>query len=135
MAGTPTTNTPAKMPADPSSDAGDSDAKSQSQPTQVRFSSVTEEIEPSQATLSPASVQSPSATQQKLGTDDEDLRSLAMSLQRSQLQESRLRNFSYEPMSLPASRVRVQCVFSLPSLSTVVGDRKARRTVENGSAC
>ncbi|KAJ5832378.1 hypothetical protein N7474_000689 [Penicillium riverlandense] len=105
MTGPQTTNTPVKMPADPSSDAGDPDAKSRSQPTQVRFSSVTEEIEPSQATLSPASVQSPSATQQKLGTDDEDLRSLAMSLQRSQLQESRLRNFSYEPMSLPASRM------------------------------
>ncbi|KAJ5101743.1 Protein kinase [Penicillium alfredii] len=84
------------------SEAGDADAKSRSQPAQVRFSSITEEIEPSRSMLSPEAQSHPE--QQKLGTDEE-LRSLAMSLQSSQLQESRLRNFSFDPMSLPSSRV------------------------------
>ncbi|KAJ5246231.1 hypothetical protein N7468_001214, partial [Penicillium chermesinum] len=91
---------PAKVPAQ--AGAGDPDAKSRSQPGQVRFSSVTQEIEP--ALTSPASDQ-PSKDALKLTTNDEELKSLAMSLQKSQLQESRLHNFSYEPMSLPSSRV------------------------------
>ncbi|KAJ5152371.1 hypothetical protein N7492_010666 [Penicillium capsulatum] len=91
---------PAKMPQAANGDP-DPDAKSRSQPGQVRFSSVTHEIQPS--LLSPASDQTPDPTKQPV--DDDDLRSLAMSLQSSQLQESRLRNFSFEPMSLPSSRV------------------------------
>jgi hypothetical protein len=88
---------------------GDADAKSKVQPSQVRFSSITEEIEPSQA-LSPES--EPQHSQPlKQQSDEEALRSLAMSLQSShlqssQLQEARLRNFSFDPMSLPSSRVR-----------------------------
>ena len=35
----------------------------------------------------------------------EDIRNLAMSLQKSKLQESRMHNFQFEPVSLPASRV------------------------------
>lgn len=92
----------AKMPGQ--AETADSDAKSKSQPGQVRFSSVTQEIAPSQSELSPVPEQSPAEAQRK--TNDEELRSLAMSLQSSQLQESRLRNnFSFEPMSLPSSRV------------------------------
>ena len=88
----------------------DADSKSKSQPGQVRFSSVTEEIEPS--------VKSPSAQDPALEgkpsspipnqTSDEEIRTLAATFQRSQLQESRLRNFSYEPVSLPSSRVCMQ---------------------------
>ena len=90
---------PAKMPAP--AENGDPDAKSRSQPAQVRFSSITQEIQPS--LLSPASDQTPTDSKH---ADEDDLRSLAMSLQSSQLQESRLRNnFSFEPMSLPSSRV------------------------------
>lgn len=81
----------------------DADAKSRAQPSQVRFSSITEEIAPSRSDLSPVPEQVPQS-QQKPPTDEE-LRSLAMSLQSSQLQESRARNFSFEPMSLPSSRV------------------------------
>jgi hypothetical protein len=82
----------------------DSDAKSRAQPSQVRFSSITEEISPSRLDLSPVpeQVQQP---EQIIPTQEEQLRSLAMSLQGSQLQESRARNFSFEPMSLPSSRV------------------------------
>ncbi|KAJ5690281.1 Serine/threonine-protein kinase oca2 [Penicillium macrosclerotiorum] len=100
-----TIQSPAKMSA-PGSEAGDADAKSKSQPSQVRFSSVTQEIEPSRAALSPEPEHPQQPEPRKLITDDEELRSLAMSLQSSQLQESRLRsNFSFEPMSLPSSRV------------------------------
>lgn len=99
---------PAKMPQAENGDPGDADAKSRSQPGQVRFSSVTQEIQPS--LLSPAaSDQTPDSTRQP--TDEDELRSLAMSLQSSQLQESRLRNFSFEPMSLPSSRV---CPYRFP---------------------
>ena len=35
----------------------------------------------------------------------EEIKSLAMTLQKSRLQESRMANFTYEPVSLPASRV------------------------------
>ncbi|OKP10582.1 Serine/threonine-protein kinase oca2 [Penicillium subrubescens] len=92
------------MSAQPS-EAGDADAKSKSQPGQVRFSSVTQEIEPSKTMLSPVSETPSQPESLRQAPDEEELRSLAQSLQRSQLQESRLRNFSFEPMSLPSSRV------------------------------
>lgn len=92
---------PAKIPAQ--AGAGDADAKSRSQPGQVRFSSVTQEIEP--AALSPDSDHH-SKDGLSINTNEDELKTLAMSLQKSQLQESRLHNFSYEPMSLPSSRVR-----------------------------
>jgi hypothetical protein len=106
---------PAKMSAQ-ASGADDPDAKSRSQPGQVRFSAVTQEIEPS-------SLQSPGSEHVqddpfKKPTSDEELRSLAMSLQSSQLQESRLRNFSFDPMSLPASRVSLH--FLSPSILSYV---------------
>jgi hypothetical protein len=109
------------MSAQPS-EAGDTDAKSKSQPGQVRFSSVTQEIEPSQAMLSPVSEAPQQPDQPKQAPDEAELRSLAMSLQRSQLQESRLRNFSFEPMSLPPSRV---CLYSLSCTNSVTGVERA----------
>lgn len=105
---------PAKMSAQ-ASGADDPNAKSRSQPGQVRFSSVTHEIEPS--LQSPESEQAQADTPKK--TTDEELRSLAMSLQSSQLQESRLRNFSFDPMSLPASRVSLR--LSQISISALPG--------------
>lgn len=100
---------PAKMSAQ-APETGDADAKSRSQPGQVRFSSVTQEIEPEQSMLSPEPEQSQSTYLQR-PDDEADLRSLAISLQKSQLQESRLRNYSFDPMSLPASRVCYASLF------------------------
>ena len=95
------------MPDIQLSDASDADAKSKAQPGQVRFSSVTEEIGPSEQPVSaqdpPAEGQSSLSSPQE--KSDDEIRSLAASFQRSQLQESRLRNFSYDPVSLPSSRV------------------------------
>ncbi|KAI2691036.1 hypothetical protein DTO039G3_1082 [Penicillium roqueforti] len=97
---------PAKIPGQ-ASEPGDADAKSRAQPNQVRFSSIAEEIEPGRSDLSPVSEQpeQPDQPDQRRPTDEEQLRSLAMSMQGAQLQESRLRNFSFDPMSLPSSRV------------------------------
>lgn len=97
---------PAKIPGQ-TPEPGDADAKSRAQPTQVRFSSITEEIEPGRSELSPVPEQPQQSLfdEQKQATDEEQLRSLAMSMQGAQLQESRLRNFSFDPMSLPSSRV------------------------------
>lgn len=36
----------------------------------------------------------------------EQIRNLAMTLQKSRLQEQRMSNFAYEPVSMPPSRVR-----------------------------
>ncbi|KAJ5869831.1 hypothetical protein N7455_004772 [Penicillium solitum] len=104
--GSQTMHNPAKIPGQ-APEPGDADAKSRAQPTQVRFSSITEEIEPGRSELSPVPEQPQQSLldEQKLPTDEEQLRSLAMSMQGAQLQESRLRNFSFDPMSLPSSRV------------------------------
>jgi hypothetical protein len=109
------------MPAQPS-EAGDADAKSKSQPGQVRFSSVTQEIEPSKTVLSPVSESPSQLDPPRQAPDEEELRALAQSLQRSQLQEHRLRNFSFEPMSLPSSRVCLYGCFSFANSSRYGGD-------------
>lgn len=84
------------------------DSKHKPQHSQVRFANVTEEIGPSEQSVSsqdpPLDGQSPSSAAPAQKPDDE-IRSLAASFQRSQLQESRLQNFSYDPISLPSSRV------------------------------
>lgn len=115
------------MPAQ-APEAGDPDAKSRSHPGQVRFSSVTQEIEPSRSLLSPESEKS-QIDPAKQATDEEELRSLAMSLQRSQLQESRLRNFSFEPMSLPSSRVCLHSLLSLQRSPGFASPLVERRTI------
>ncbi|OJJ70462.1 hypothetical protein ASPBRDRAFT_56255 [Aspergillus brasiliensis CBS 101740] len=81
----------------------DNDYKSKSQPGQVRFSTITEEIEPSDSSVPPQVPPVDDSTRDQ--KQEEELRSLAASLQKSQLQETRLRQFSYDPISLPSSRV------------------------------
>lgn len=70
----------------------------------VRFAAEDEEIDPldgsrriSEAGESKKEELSPEAHEQ--------IRSLAMSLQKSRLQENRMANFAYEPVSMPPSRV------------------------------
>lgn len=108
-----TTQQPVPAPAGQGMSTADQENKSKTQPSQVRFSSTTEEIEPSAATGGPGLT--PIETPKQM----DDLRSLAASLQKSQLQESRLGSFSYDPVSLPSSRVCIQgicrhvdCIYS-----------------------
>lgn len=102
------------MPNAQTSEASDADPKSNKpHHGQVRFSSVTEEIEPSgqSSALDPVVEGQPSSSPAQDQKPDDDIRSLVASFQRSQLQESRLQNFSYDPVSLPASRVCMPLVF------------------------
>ncbi|KAL4890203.1 Pkinase-domain-containing protein [Aspergillus ambiguus] len=99
-------------------DSANDDAKSKQQPGQVRFSSVTEEIEPSVHSGSALSPGPPPTG----SNQDDDLRSLAASLRSSQLQESRMGKFSFDPVSLPPSRVA----------SRDSSDRSGRETNDSG---
>jgi hypothetical protein len=85
----------------------DEQASKETAPAQsggVRFASDDEEIDPLDETR---------RLSQAEGVKDEDLspeaheqiRSLAMSLQKSRLQENRMANFAYETVSMPPSRV------------------------------
>ena len=77
------------------------------QPQTVRFSSVNQEIEPVQSTASSAALPSErSNSDAELSSQAHDERvTLSQSLQGSQLQQRRMSNFGFEPVSLPASRV------------------------------
>lgn len=102
------------MPGAQALEASDADPKSnKAHHGQVRFSSVTEEIEPSgqSSALDPVVEGQQSSSPAQDQRPDDDIRSLAASFQRSQLQESRLRNFSFDPVSLPSSRVCMRLVF------------------------
>ncbi|KAL8873376.1 MAG: hypothetical protein Q9174_001146 [Haloplaca sp. 1 TL-2023] len=72
------------------------------QPQAVRFSSVNQEIEPAQMTLS-ATTHS-SIQQQMTPEAQADLRSISVGMHNSQLQQRRMSNFAFEPVSLPVSR-------------------------------
>lgn len=93
-------------PADASCAQSDANASSEGQ-SGVRFANDIQEIEPAEA------VHDMTAPAAKEGKDYEDLtpqakeeiKNLAMTLQKSRLQETRMANFTYEPISLPASRV------------------------------
>jgi hypothetical protein len=83
----------------------------------VRFASVNEEIEPSrsmQALISASPEEQPPRPENLSSDTEDELRSLAVSLQKSNLQETRMRNFAFEPVSLPPSRVRINRYVNLP---------------------
>ncbi|KAI9772362.1 MAG: serine/threonine protein kinase [Geoglossum umbratile] len=89
------------------------------QPTAVRFSSVTQEISPETELNSVASLSSsltpenPAPPAQYFTPQAQgELRALSQSIQNSRLQQRRMSNFAFEPVSLPASRpfvVRAIC--------------------------
>lgn len=84
-----------------------STAHSDGAPSNVRFANDVQEIEPAEK------IRRPTVASDEEGKDYDDLtpqakeeiKNLAMTLQKSRLQESRMANFTYEPVSLPASRV------------------------------
>jgi hypothetical protein len=74
----------------------------------VRFASVNQEIEPSHSLqMVQTSVEESRETPAEHVAPEakEQLQSLAIKLHKSRLQERRLHNFSFEPVSLPVSRV------------------------------
>jgi hypothetical protein len=74
----------------------------------VRFSDVNEEIEPEQAVRDVADITG-TAREPEDGPlspqAEEELRNLSTTLQKSRMQAKRMENFSFEPVSLPPSRV------------------------------
>ena len=94
------------MSIDASTAQSDENASSEGQ-SGVRFANDVQEIQPA------APVQDVKAIAGQEGKDYDDLtpqakeeiKNLAMTLQKSRLQETRMANFTYEPVSLPASRV------------------------------
>ena len=78
------------------------------QPQQaVRFSSVNEEISPETSLQFVETLTSNSEKpREELSPEaQEEIRNLSMTLQKSRCQARRMENFSFEPVSLPASRV------------------------------
>lgn len=74
----------------------------------VRFSDVNQEIEPEKAVqgVSDITGTGKGAHDGPLSPEaEEELRSLSMSLQKSRCQARRMEHFSFEPVSLPPSRV------------------------------
>jgi hypothetical protein len=77
--------------------------KAESSPA-VRFASVNEEIEPANV----ESLESNPPTQSIPGNEQEQLKELSKTLQSAHLQKRRMSHFDFEPVSLPASRVRLR---------------------------
>lgn len=73
----------------------------------VRFSEVNQEIEPAEAVRHVTELTGAGQhAQEPLSAEaQEELRTLSISLQKSRCQARRMENFSFEPVSLPASRV------------------------------
>ncbi|KAH8705128.1 kinase-like domain-containing protein [Talaromyces proteolyticus] len=100
----PPANTSEPVPYDPSPES----KLSAGQPHAVRFASVNQEIEPDHSIQSRSDereLQADSIPADLDANAKDELRSLAINLQDTRLQESRLRHFAFEPVSLPASRV------------------------------
>jgi hypothetical protein len=78
------------------------------QPQSVRFSDVNQEIEPEKAveTLSDLTGSRKDSRDGPMSPEaEEELRNLSSTLQKSRCQAKRMENFSFEPVSLPPSRV------------------------------
>lgn len=86
----------------------------QEQPQAVRFSDVNQEIEPEGAVqaVSDLTGTAKASREEPLSPQaEEELRNLSSTLQKSRCQARRMENFSFEPVSLPPSRVsRCTCL-------------------------
>ena len=74
-------------------------------PQTVRFASVNQEIEP-QHSIQSVSQASDNAPSQLTPQAEEELRNLTLGLHKSHIQQQRMSNFAFEPVSLPVSRVQ-----------------------------
>jgi hypothetical protein len=96
-----------------SADSEDSDANSkpeeqkdgQSAQGAVRFAAADEEIDPLNESRRTSEAGGGVKNEELSPEAHEQIRNLAMSLQKSRLQESRMANFAYETVSMPPSRV------------------------------
>jgi len=92
---------------------------SEQAPQSVRFSDVNQEIEPEDALQHVTGLTGAGETAPKeplSSQAEQELRNLSSTLQQSRFQAKRMENFSFEPVSLPPSRVssRVNVTSNLP---------------------
>lgn len=94
----------------------------------VRFSDVNQEIEPDTALqhVSTLTGTGEKREEQLSPEAEKELRNLSMTLQKSRCQARRMENFSYEPVSLPASRVSDPLQMSIAALLTIYRHRRPR---------
>ena len=74
-------------------------------PQAVRFASINQEIEPSHS-LKTDSQASENAPNQLSPQAEEEIRQLSLSLHKSHIQQQRMSNFAFEPVSVPVSRAQ-----------------------------
>ena len=96
----------------PPRDESDSRPPRSCTPQGVRFASGVQEIEPVHSIhqLVDRSGHEVKSTEDLTTEAKEEIRNLAITLQKSKLQESRMSNYAFEPVSLPPSRVGLQTV-------------------------
>ncbi|KAL8837949.1 MAG: hypothetical protein Q9170_002321 [Blastenia crenularia] len=88
------------------SQGSDTTASIEDSPAQVRFASVNQEISPAQ-TLQSTTTEASGQPKPQIQLSPEaqaELRSISLGLHGSQLQQRRMSNFAFEPVSLPVSR-------------------------------
>jgi hypothetical protein len=108
-------------------------------PQAVRFSSVNQEIEPEAASQHASTLTNDGRQDRETLSPEaeEEIRNLSVSIQQSRCQAKRMENFSFEPVSLPASRVSMPCrPHQLPRLtaSQAPSPSPASRTTSGHSA-
>jgi hypothetical protein len=72
----------------------------------VRFNSQDDEIDPATSLQHVETLTGSHRPEELTEEAQEELKNLSITLQKSRLQAKRLENFSFEPVSLPPSRVR-----------------------------
>jgi hypothetical protein len=95
-----------------------SPATEQLPPQSVRFSDVNQEIEPENALqhVTGLTGSGETASKEPLSPQaEQELRNLSSTLQQSRVQAKRMENFSFEPVSLPPSRVSTAFLFRVTS--------------------
>lgn len=98
----------------------------------VRFKSTVQEIDPQQSTTLSNSAHSNNDPAAEV--TPEDLRALSKSLQANRLQERRMNIFSFEPYSLPASRVCLtQACFDIEPATTLLTPVSPSPSAHNSS--
>ena len=100
-----------------------------STPQAVRFASGVQEIEPVHSIhqMVVPSGQEVKSAEELTPEAKEEIRNLAITLQKSKLQESRMSNYAFEPMSLPPSRVGHNHRQHLPDLAFLPQSRPSKR--------
>ena len=101
----------------------------------VRFASENEEIEPVKTVHDMTADRGQRPSGDDLSPEaKEEIRNLAMTLQKSKIQENRMSNFHFEPYSLPASRVSAALTRDIWSPRLLQGGHSQPRSTSGNQA-